>query len=168
MRTVTLTYPTSNVTITIVMCDKYLRETLLYSKEVSVGAEGKATVALPVNKDDTCYVIHREDEKDFVFWVYGNMGESSEAQTVDLTLPVVKRNSLPALLEADIKTMGANAEKIMGDMFCGRPVVCEEEQRFLCRYGDTFLEESGSEDAPMCALDNELTERVNNGRRENV
>jgi len=163
MRTVALTYPASSVTITIVMYDKYLRETLLFSKEVTVDAEGKATVALPVNKDDTCYVIHREDEKDFVFWVYDNMGESSEAQAVDLTLPVVKRNSLPALLEADIKTMGANAEKTMGDIFCGRPVVCEEDQRLLCRYSDTFSCVGKEEDVQMSVLDKELERRFIDG-----
>ena len=155
--------PTGMNTFSIRLCDKYMHPLASPSIAVTTGA----SIDLEVNDEDTCWVamlpLHNK-----AFWVYANMGEFESVQKIDLDKPVYRRNILPSLLPSDDRTLGYNVEKVMGKVACGEPVVCEEEQRLLCRYSDVYFAKKPIEDVDMCRVDNAIYERVNDGRQKKV
>ena len=128
--------------VTLVQCDKYLHDLKLNSQEVIIGADLSVTVSLEVNEEDTCWVAETEVGR-VPFWVY----EEDGTQNVDLTKPIYLHRELPVFLGTNEETMKSNINFVFQKIACGAPLVCEEDQRFLCRFS-AFTD--GEKDKEMC------------------
>ena len=146
--TLNTTYP-EGTTVELVYCDKYLRDLHVESQTLSVGLDGVVSANVSVNENEACWVFSVVEEKK-TFWVY----EGEGVQVIDLTVPLYKHRGLPVFLNVAPQTMKANVNFAFSRLACGSPLVCEEEQRFVCRFS-RFVE--GEDDEEMCAVNTALS-----------
>jgi len=144
-------------TLTLEVCSKYMHSLGAVVTSHRVDATGMVTVELEESKDDECVCASLgSDTTKKVFWVH----EGSGVQKINLLQRVYPRNVLPVFLNSEDEVIGVNAEYVMGKVFCGDPVTCEEEQRLLKRHCDW---QETNDDEPMCRVDKLLEERYENG-----
>ena len=101
-------------------------------------------VELPVNDDTDSWIVE-DDGHRLQLWAYAGEG----TQICNLVTPIYPPRRLEVLLRADDATLGANVARVFERTICGDPIVSEEYERALCRFGG-FADVGG--DADMCRI----------------
>ena len=145
-------------TLKLWWCDRYGHHLSPDPLTVTATAGGDWTASLEVTGHAHSYVAeHLGTPK--TFWVYPSMHDPATAQVIDLREEILPRNALDTYMHAPDDVMGANAEAVMGDIYCLRPVVSEEAQRLACQVS-AF--ENGVDEDRGCRINREL-EKIYHG-----